>query len=690
MAKFDERRLERLLRPRHVAVLGGKWAKAVIVSCQEMEFSGDIWVVHPNRDSVAGCKTYPDLADLPEPPDAVFLGINRHASIEVIKQLQEMGAGGVVAFASGFAEVEDGIELQQQLIDAAQDMPVIGPNCYGMINYLDGALLWPDVHGGKRITSGVAIITQSSNLSVNLTMQTGGLPIAYMMTLGNQAQISMADLIKAMAKDARVSAIGLHIEGISDAREFAEAVKFAQQAGKPLVAIKAGASEGAQKMTLSHTASLAGSYRAWQAYLAALGVGRIDSIDGFVQALGVLHISGGLKDASILTLSCSGGEASLIADAALRHNIELPPLDREAEAALRHIVNPLVTVSNPFDYHTFDWGDGTRLEATFTAAMKGKQEVSILIIDFPAPHLGRDGDWQIAIEAWKAARDKSGEIAAVMSSLSECLLPTVANWLLERGIIPLRGFDTGLAALAAARDARLTHHHMPQGVGPIDGKLKSMTEVTAKRMLAEHGVNVPQGLEVSTFEEASAFGNKAFAEGKKMVMKITHAAHKTEEGGVILHISNEDDLRNAFAKLHGQEGVLVEQMIDDGIAEVLIGIARDEVLGLYMVLGTGGVIAEALKDTQVLMLPFAQEAIAPALEGSIAMKMIDGFRGQAKGDFEALSELIMAVQNFALAHADELLELDINPVIVRPEGMGAVAVDALIVVNHDVSSEGKF
>ncbi|MGC6484108.1 MAG: CoA-binding protein, partial [Candidatus Puniceispirillales bacterium] len=245
--------LDRLLRPRTIAVLGGGWAQAVILTSLEMQFDGEIWPVHPRHETVAGLKAYRDIDDLPAPPDAVFVGVNRFATIEIVERLAAMGAGGVVAFASGFAEVDDGAELQQNLVAAAGEMPVLGPNCYGMINYLDGAVLWPDVHGGDRVDSGVAIITQSSNLSINLTMQKGGLPIAYMLTLGNQAMIGMDGLIRAVANDDRVTAIGLHIEGIRDAGAFAEAVAFARSRGKPVVAVKAGASDAARAMTMSHT-----------------------------------------------------------------------------------------------------------------------------------------------------------------------------------------------------------------------------------------------------------------------------------------------------------------------------------------------------------------------------------------------------------------------------------------------------
>ena len=679
-ASFNQEALQRLLRPRHIVVMGGRWAEAVIVSCRDMGFEGEIWPVHPNREEIKGIKAYPSLDDLPQAPDAVFLGINRHASIEVIKELSAMGAGGVVAFASGFAEVENGGDLQDQLVAAAGDMPVLGPNCYGMINYLDGALLWPDVHGGVRVDRGVAIITQSSNLSINLTMQTAGLPIAYMLTLGNQAMIGTAALIDAVAADERVTAIGLHIEGIRDADVFAEAVKRAKASGKPLVAMKAGASEGAQAMTFSHTASLAGAHQVSLAFLKRLGIGVIESVDGFLQTLSLLHLFGKIEDKNILTLSCSGGEASLIADTAERHGLTMPPLSDAASTAIKATVNPLVTVSNPFDYHTFDWGDQERLTATFTAAMQADQEVSILIIDFPRQELGRADDWQLAIEAWSDAQQKTGKIAVVLASMPELLPPHIASWLMARGIAPLRGFDAGLTAIAAAYQASQLSDYSPVGLAPIDGDMENLSEIDAKRLLADQGVAVPEGILATSLDDALLFG-----QDRKLVMKITTAAHKTEEDGVRLNIKGDDAIKAAWQDLAPSGPVLIEDMIDDGIAEVIIGVARDPLLGLHLVIGLGGILAELTRDTALVMMPASRADLSEAIDSTMVAALLAGYRGKPKGDRGALIDLIMAVQDFALAHQDRLAEMDINPVMVRPENQdskdqhqGAVAVDALI------------
>ncbi|XDZ66123.1 acetate--CoA ligase family protein [Alphaproteobacteria bacterium LSUCC0684] len=665
--------LNRLLRPRHIAVLGGRWAEAVIVSLKEMGFEGGIWPVHPEKKEISGLPVFPDIDALPEPPDACFLGVNRSLTIEMVEKLRSMGAGGAVAFASGFAEVGDGAALQKRLVEAAGDMPVLGPNCYGMINYLDGALLWPDVHGGTRVERGVAIITQSSNLSINLTMQEGGLPIAYMLTLGNQAMIGMAELVRAVAEDDRVSAIGLHIEGFNDAAGFADAVHLARKAGKPVIAMKAGASEGARQMTFSHTASLAGSHAVAGAFLARLGVGMVNGIEAFLAALGLAHTFGRLDEVSILTLSCSGGEASLIADTAQRHGIPMPVLDAAASARIAATVNPLVTVSNPFDYHTFDWGNRERLEKTFAAAMQAGQAISVLILDFPSTHLGRAEDWQIALDAWLAARDHTGSRAAVLSSLPDCLPRRVAGWLIEHGIAPLRGFDASMEALAALRQASRPSSFRPTGITRLDRPEAPLSETAAKEELKAAGVPVPEGGIMASLDAALAF-----ADGQKVVMKRSGLAHKTEAGGVRLGLSDPGDIRRAWAEFAPHGPVLVEEMVEDALAEVLVGVARDPVLGLHLVIGAGGIAAEMLQDTALLMLPASRGEVRAALEGLRMAPLLHGFRGSARADIDALLDLIDAVQRFALSHEADLMELDLNPVLVRGEGKGVLAVDALI------------
>ena len=188
-----------LLHPKSIAVIGGgSWCENVIEQCRKMDFQGAIWAVHPKRTEINGITCFKTVEDLPYGPDASFIGVNRFTTIEVIKSLNSIKAKGAVCFASGFSESvsEDATsaDLERQLVLAAGEMAILGPNCYGFINYLDGSLLWPDQHGGERVKTGVAIITQSSNIAINLTMQKRGLPIAFISSVGNQAQVSLAEM----------------------------------------------------------------------------------------------------------------------------------------------------------------------------------------------------------------------------------------------------------------------------------------------------------------------------------------------------------------------------------------------------------------------------------------------------------------------------------------------------------------
>ena len=245
--------LKRLISPKTIAVFGSRGADFAIRETRKMGFKGDIWAVHPHRKTIEGLGCYKSIQVLPGIPDAAFIAVNAHAAIDIVSQLSTIGAGGAVMYASGFSEVgEAGDDRSQRLIEAAGDMPIIGPNCYGFINSLDNIALWPDLHGCHSVDKGVAIITQSGNIGLNITMQSIGLDIAYMFTLGNQAVVDIADVMNTMLEDSRVTAIGLHIEGIKDIKAFDTTARRALEQKIPIVAIKSGRTEASAKIALSH------------------------------------------------------------------------------------------------------------------------------------------------------------------------------------------------------------------------------------------------------------------------------------------------------------------------------------------------------------------------------------------------------------------------------------------------------
>src|SRR3954447_21571868 len=438
--------LRRLLRPRSIAVFGGWQAEGVVRRCAEMGFSGPVWPVHPKKPGA-----FRSVAELPGPPDAAFVAVNRAATVVIVRELAAIGAGGAACHAAGFREAGGrGAVLQGELIAAAGDMPILGPNCYGTINYLDGALLWFDQHGGRRCERGVAILTQSGNIGLNLTMQRRGLPIGHLMTLGNQAKVGLSDCLVALVDDPRVTAIGLHIEGIDDAVKFDAAARKALAAAKPVVAVKAGRSEAGAALTLSHTASLAGADAAMDALLRRVGVARVGSLPILLETLKLLHTVGPLPGRDLITLSCSGGEAALIADAAASRHVSLRPFTPAQAEAVRATLSDLVSISNPLDYHIFIWSQAERLRATFTAVMTCGWDLACLVLDLPRTGSCSDADWQVSLAAWEQARDATAGRAAVLATLPECMPESVAEELIKAGIVPMLGIDDALAAAEAA------------------------------------------------------------------------------------------------------------------------------------------------------------------------------------------------------------------------------------------------
>lgn len=664
-------------------MLGGGWAHAVIDQCRRMGFAGDIWPVHPEKTEMQGFPCFPSIEALPSVPDVAFIGVNRNRTIDVVEALRARGAGGAVCFASGFAEAgAEGAELQERLTEAADGMPIIGPNCYGLINYLDGALLWPDVHGGKRVDKGVAIVTQSSNLAINLTMQQRGLPIAYMLTLGNQAMVGMDDVIRTLLDDDRVTAIGLHIEGIGDAAAFAGVVSMARAAGKPIVVMKSGSSTRAAELTLSHTASLAGTDAVADAFFKRLGLARVTSIPVFLESLKLLHLWGPLPSTDFVSMSCSGGEASIMADSAERLGVAMPAFNEDQAAAIRATVKPLVTVSNPFDYHTFDWGDGGRLTETFAAVMSGTQAVTALVLDFPKAGLGDASSWDVTVDALAAAAEKTGGRAAVIATLPECLSEDQASAMMTRGILPLLGVDEAFQAVKAAAFVGQIAAEDVQVVPASQGAVEPWDEARAKAVLAHQGVPVPESLVCRDIETAvtaaTRFGTVA--------MKAVNAAlaHKTEAGAVVLNLRSECDVRATYARLSQLGGsVLVERMIEASVAELIVGLRRDPVFGLHLLIGAGGIMAEMLEDTAILILPAGRAEMERALSGLKIYPLLQGWRGGPAADLPATLDALEAIQTFGLANGAGLEELEVNPLIVCEAGRGAFAADALVRMRKD-------
>ncbi len=690
MSAASADKLRRLFTPRHIAVFGGAAAAEVVRQCRALGFSGAIWPVHPRHAEIEGLACYPDVASLPEAPDASFIAVPREATIDIVAQLAARGAGGVVCYASGFAEVGGaGVALQRRLVAAAGDMALVGPNCYGMLNYLDGVALWPDQHGGERVGRGVAIVSQSGNIALNLTMQRRNLPLAYMVTVGNKAGVGIETIVDALLQDERISAIGLHIEGLDDVAAFSQVALRALAQGVPLVALKAGSSVLGASTTVSHTGSLAGPDVLYDALFRRLGIARVRDPASLLETLKLLHVTGPLPGRRIVSASCSGGEASLVADLAQPRGLELPPIPPPAQAALHAVLGDKVTLANPLDYHTYIWGDLAAQTACFRALLGCRFDLHLLVLDFPRADRCVSGAWQTTIDAFVVAHAHDPVPCAVLASMPEGMPDGVARQLLERGIAPMQGIAecldaVGLAAQIGAARSRCDALQPVSGVSqaaasPRDGgSFRPLDEVASKQALAAHGLRVPEAVVVADADAAAAAAERL---GYPVVVKAVSAtlAHKTEAGGVALHLRDAAQVRAAAAAMAAlSDRFLVERMATDAVAEIIVGVRRDPLFGLALTIGAGGVLVELLQDVATVLLPVTRADVSAALRALRCWPLLQGFRGRPAGDVDALVDAVLAVAAYAQAHAAELEELDVNPVLVLPQGRGVLAVDAMI------------
>lgn len=675
--------LGRFLSPRRIAVIGGRVAARVVAACDRLGFAGTIDVVHPTAGEIAGRRAVARVGDLPAPPDAAFLAVNRHEAVRLVSELAECGAGGAVVHASGFAEAgEDGKRLQRALVEATRGMPVFGPNCLGYLNYLDRVALWPDQHGGMPVERGVAFVLQSGNIAINLTMQRRGIPIAFVASLGNQAALGPSALIHALVADPRITAIGLYLETIDQAEAFIAAVGEARARRIPVVALRVGGSEASREAALGHTASLASEDLLARAWFERLGVPLVDDLPSLLAATALLHRHGPLRGRRVVSLSCSGGEAALVAETAARSGLRFPPFAGEAQERLKAELGPLVRIANPLDYHTFIWGDAERMRATFAAALASSVDFGMLVLDWPRADRCTDADWVTAMESFAAASRASGTPAALVATLPDCLPEERARTAEALGLAALAGVREALAAIEAAAsigEAWRDSGHPPVAASqPAAGPSVNLDEGQAKAELARFGIPVVAGGEAADLEEARALAERL---GFPLAVKGLSAdlLHKTEAGAVRLGIDRAAALDEVCRELFLRFARLrIERMVEGAVAELLLGFRRDPVLGPFLLLGAGGIFAELFADRVALPLPLAPSDVERALVRLRIFPLLRGYRGKPPGDVAAVTRTVWAFARFLEARLERLVEAEINPLLVLPEGRGCVAVDAFL------------
>jgi acyl-CoA synthetase (NDP forming) len=502
-----------------------------------------------------------------------------------------------------------------------------------------------------------------------------------MISLGNMLKFDLQDAIHVFARQEGVTALGLYVETMPDPKAFQGAVNVARELGKPIVAIKTGRSDTAQKMVVSHTASLAGADVLVSALFERLGVARVDSLEALIEALKVLHVLGPLNGGRIAAMSTSGGDLTLLADA-LSPSLSLPPLSDEVTQRLRATVHERIVAANPFDFQMFDWDNEERMAENFGALLSEDFDVALCLLDYPRDDRCDQSTWNGAERGFVRAARQTGTKGAVLATFSDTVSEQVAARLMKDGVAMLAGIDAGLAGVQAAVDVGkawsqpLAPPLLPSLDQQADGPVKVLNEVDAKELLARNGVPVPAGRLVQSAEEAVAAASDL---GYPVVVKALGVTHKTDVGGVRVGLGYAEEVSAAVIGMaHLSDSFLVEKMVDGVVAELIVGVTRDEQFGPYLLVGGGGILVEMMKDTVSLLVPTTRERVLHALGQLKCAPLLNGFRGAPPADLNAAADVILAVASMVEADPSSIVELDINPLMLLAEGQGVVAADALM------------
>jgi acetate---CoA ligase (ADP-forming) len=691
MTPEQRKGFERLLAPRHIAFIGGKDAIIAIGEARRRGFTGQYWPVNQKRDQMCDLPCYNSVDILPEAPDAVFLAIPAGAAVKTVEKLALMGAGGVVCYTAGFKESGlNGEALEQKLKAVVGDMALIGPNCYGVINYLDDMALWPFAHGGSCPGFGAAIITQSGMFSSDISMSQRSLPLTHLISAGNQTVLGLEDFIDTLCEKPAVRAIGVHIEGLADIPKFEQAALKALQYKTPIVALKTGLSEIGSRLTISHTGSISGANDLYEALFERTGVISVTNPSQLLETLKYLCVVKPPKGPKIAGFTCSGGGATMLADYAEIIGLKFPAFGSETTQALVQALPPIATVSNPLDYTTPIWGQPEFTAKVFQKAIdSAKVDAAILVQDYPASGLDESKIYyQNDANAFATAARMADIPAAICATFPENIDADTRAVLIEAGVAPMQGIHETLNAVAQAADwERQRQKILASPVQPLQaaktfGISHPISEADGKAILRSMGIPVPSGQVTS----GDAAPDTAQLLSFPVVLKMMgpKLLHKTEAGAVILGLKSKIEVRQAVTKMRASvtqfdpcaatDTFLVETEAVKPLAEMVINLRQDSQFGWVLTLGSGGIFVELLEDTNSLLLPTNIDRITQALGCLKLNKLLSGFRGRPAADMEKLAHQIAKVCNFLQNDTTGLQELEMNPVFIYDDRVLAVDV----------------
>jgi acetyltransferase len=705
--------LERFLSPRSIAIVGASGNFNSISGkplrfLKEHGYKGDVYPINPKYDELGGYKCYKSILDVPKPVDLALIAVNYKLVIPMLKECAKKKVKFASIFSSGFAESgKEGSILQKQIAKIAREaeMGICGPNCQGSVSLKDNAIggfsaslsIKPLLYGP------IGYVTQSGALGYSIfsLAQEAGVGFSYIASTGNEVDLHTLDFMEYMLEDNDTKMVISYLEGIKDGNQFMRLADRALELGKPIVALKVGRSDVGQKAASSHTASLTGSDKVCDAFFRQKGIIRVDDIENMIDIAALMQRIPVLPEGKRLgIITTSGGGGILVADEAEALNLEIPELDPQTKESIMKIIPPYGSPLNPVD-----------ITAQVINEAEDFLKVMNVIVDYPHIDALVIVITQITGESGRRMAEDIVKVTKVVKkpitiawTTGDRLVGDNIKILVEGGVqvykSPVRAVRAMgalmnysafrkeyLLKLQSADEFSVSDETRKSAMSILDKTRRNMTEHQGKEFLALYGIPVTRE-EVATSEEHALKIAKSI--GFPLALKIDSEdiLHKTEAGGLKLNINNQDQLIASYhevlrnAKRYKPDakitGVLIQQMVVGG-TEVIVGVKNDPQFGPTIMFGLGGIFVEILKDVSLRVAPIAREDAHGMIKEIKGFKVLDGARGRDKMDVGAIADVLVKVSRLATDHRDHIAELDINPLLVLPEGQGVFVADALVI-----------
>lgn len=693
--------LEKLLRPASVAVLGasekeGFGGDACRNILTYMKDCSRVYFVNPKRERVFGKKCYRSLEEIEDVVELMLICTPQETVIPLLEVGAAKGCGGAVVFASGYSEVgtREGRQNEQDLCRAAEDLTIaiMGPNCAGFVNYVDNIQAFAFISEKRERKGHIGMVSQSGQLCLSM-MDDPSMRFSYCISAGNGNVVRMEDYMDFLVDDEDTKVVSVYLEGVRDAEKFSAVLRKAALKKKPVIILKTGRSAKGSEIAASHTGSLSGSDRAFDAVLEKFGAVRVDDLQELVGMSSMLATLPCLPNVpTFAPMSLSGGETGICADVAARYGVCCPDFAPETLANLKKQLPDYATPNNPLDM-TATLSYDEELYARALRTVMDDPNIGMVLIGYTLLYEISDPAIRYMYQGIERLI-KAGNCKpmAIIPFLENTRNPEFFGKLLQLGvpILPpttyafklLRYLSDLVAYSPRERTLDLRVKKKTES-----GSLYALSEFESKSELERYGFSVEKGVVATSVHEALAYASGS--EGP-FALKVDSAdiLHKTDIGGVKLNILGEKAIRCAYEDILKNaaerkpeariNGVTIAPMLKPGV-EMIVGVDNDPQFGPVVMVGMGGVFVELFKDMAFYPAPLNLLEARKMLESLRAFRLLDGYRESGKCDIGALCRMIVAIGDYAVENGDNLKELDINPLFVYPDGEGVGIVDALIV-----------